>query len=462
MLWSIALCVIALVIICLTHFILKWRNPKCNEVLPPGSMGLPFIGETIQLIIPSHSLDVAQFIKERVQRHGCAADPEFNHFILLQDGKLVEAWYLDLFAKVFKQGENKADRASIHKYTRKISLNHFGVESLKGKLLPKIEEMVHKTLSSWSSQECIEVKYATSVMTLDFGAKQLFSYDDEKSPMNFCDKFINFSRGLMSFPLNIPGTAYYKCLEDYNKTFEMLANVVQERRASPDRQHGDVLDHVIEDMNVEKFLTEDVVVQLMFGLLFVNFDSLSSTLTLVFKLLSENPLVLEELTVTENEAILRRREKSDSPITWEEYKSMTFTLHVVNETLRLGSAAPGFLRRARQDIQVNGYTIPAGWAIMVAASALQLNPDTYEDPPAFNPSRWKDLKANVIAKNFMPFGGGMKQCAGAEYSRVLLVIFLHVLVTKYRWTKIKGGNIVRNPILQFKDSIHIKISKKHG
>lgn len=94
-----------------------------------------------------------------------STDPEFNHFILLQEGKLVEAWYLDLFAKVFKQGENKADRASIHKYTRKISLNHFGVESLKGKLLPKIEEMVHKTLSSWSSQECIEVKYATSVVS---------------------------------------------------------------------------------------------------------------------------------------------------------------------------------------------------------------------------------------------------------------------------------------------------------
>lgn len=78
----------------------------------------------------------------------------------------------------------------------------------------------------------------------------------------------------------------------------MLANVVRERRGSPDRQDGDVLDHVIEDMNVEKFLTEDVVVQLMFGLLFVNFDSLSSTLTLAFKLLSENPLVLEELTVS--------------------------------------------------------------------------------------------------------------------------------------------------------------------
>lgn len=30
-----------------------------------------------------------------------------------------------------------------------------------------------------------------------------------------------------------------------------------------------------------------------------------------------------------------------------------------------------------------GYTIPAGGTIMVATSALQLNPDTFEDPLLF-------------------------------------------------------------------------------
>lgn len=36
-----------------------------------------------------------------------------------------------------------------------------------------------------------------------------------------------------------------------------------------------------------------------------------------------------------------------------------------------------------------GYTIPAGWAIMVCPPAVHLNPDTYEDPLAFNPWRWE-------------------------------------------------------------------------
>lgn len=62
---------------------------------------------------------------------------------------------------------------------------------------------------------------------------------------------------------------------------------------------GDLLDHIIQDMSTtEKYITEDFIVQLMFGLLFVTSDSVSTTLALAFKLLQEHPHVLEELTVS--------------------------------------------------------------------------------------------------------------------------------------------------------------------
>ncbi|KAG8379596.1 hypothetical protein BUALT_Bualt07G0105300 [Buddleja alternifolia] len=80
---------------------------------------------------------------------------------------------------------------------------------------------------------------------------------------------------------------------------------------------------------------------------------------------------------------------------------------------------------------------------MIATAGLHLNANQFEDPLKFNPWRWKEIQPSVVAKCFMPFGSGMKQCAGAEYSRVLLATFLHVLVTKYRWAIVKGGKIVR-------------------
>ncbi|KAK6253969.1 hypothetical protein QUC31_015689 [Theobroma cacao] len=467
--------VVALLVICIAHWVYRWRNPKCNGILPPGSMGIPLIGETLQLLVPSNSFDIPPFLKTRLQRYGpifrtnvagravvVSAEPEFNHFIFQQHGRLVESWYLDLFAKLFKQGENRPDGAYVHKYVRNLALSHFGVESLKGKLLPLLEAMVRETFSAWSNQESIEVKDAVSAMAFNFATREIYSSDAENFSQSLRDMFISLARGLMSFPINIPGTTYNKCLKYHKAALDILSVLVKARRASPDRMlKGDVLDHVLEDMKSEKFLTEDFIAQLMFGLSFVSFDSISWAATLLIKLLGDNPLVLEELTA-EHDAILKKRENPNSSITWEEYKSMTFTLQVINETLRLGSISPGLLRRARKDIQVNGYTIPKGWAIMLVSSAVQMNPDIYKDPLAFNPWRWKDLEPSVISKNYMPFGSGIKQCAGSEYSKLFLATFIHVLVTKYRWIKIRGGGVTRIPLLRLKSGLCIKILEKNN
>ena len=50
-------------------------------------------------------------------------------------------------------------------------------------------------------------------MIFDFTAKELFSYDAEKSSENLGESFTNFLQGLISFPINIPGTAYHKCVQ---------------------------------------------------------------------------------------------------------------------------------------------------------------------------------------------------------------------------------------------------------
>ncbi|XP_062093306.1 beta-amyrin 16-alpha-hydroxylase CYP87D16-like [Humulus lupulus] len=465
---------VGLLVIYVGHWIRRWRNPKCNGILPPGSMGFPLIGETLPLIIPSYSLDLHPFIKTRIQRYGTifrtsiagrpvimSADPELNNFLLLQEGKLVELWYMDTFSKIFAQeGESRTSAVgAVHKYGRSIFLNHFGASSLKEKLLPQIEQVVYKTLSSCSTQDSVDIKRVASAMVLEFSAKQILSYDAETSPINITDAYSRIINGFMSFPVNIPGTAYHQCLKNQNKVVSMLKDMLKERQNSTELNHGDFLDQICKDMEKEKFLSEDFISQLIFGGLFATFESISAVIALAFSLLPHHPLVLEEM-MAEHEAILKNRPNPNSSLTWDEYKSMPFTLHVINEILRLGNVTPGLLRKAIKDIPVKGFTIPAGWTIMLVTSAQQLSPNTFHNPLEFNPWRWKELDSEVVSKNFMPFGGGMRQCAGAEYSRVFMATFFHVLLTKYRWTKIKEGTISRNPILGFGKGIHIKLSKK--
>ncbi|PRQ25140.1 putative 3-epi-6-deoxocathasterone 23-monooxygenase [Rosa chinensis] len=280
-----------------------------------------------------------------------SADPEINNYLIQQEGKLLEVWYLDTFSEIFKQdGDSRTNAArTVHKYLRHIFLEHFGAEILKKKLLTQIEAFVDKTLCSWSSQKSVESIRLATVL---------------KSPLEtrvLSEKYTRVIEGLMSFPINFRSTAYFKCLMDtsnsisvvfikeHKKVITMLKDMLNERRVSPETCRGDFLDNLIVDMEKEEFMTEDFAVQLIFGGSFTNFESVH--------------------------------------------------------------------RKC-----FAGFTIPAGWTVMVVTSALHMNPNTFKDPLVFNPWHWK---------NFMPFGGGMRQCAGSEYSRAFLATFLHVLVTKY-------------------------------
>ena len=77
----------------------------------------------------------------------------------------------------------------------------------------------------------------------------------------------------------------------------MLRKIFKEKINSPKKHFEDLLDQVINDMDKEKFLSEDFIINVVFGLLFASFESISTALSLTLNLLAEHPAVLQELTV---------------------------------------------------------------------------------------------------------------------------------------------------------------------
>lgn len=466
------LCIGALVIICLTHWVYRWRNPKCNGKLPPGSMGFPLIGETLQFFTPNTSFDIPPFIKRRIERYGpvfktslvgkpliVSTDPDFNYFIFQQENKLFQSWYPDTFRKILGRENLGELHGSIHKYVKNMVLNLVGPEILKN-MLPEIEQVAQRTLQQWSCEDSVELKEASASMIFGLTAKKLISYDSNESKEDIRGNFDAFIRGLISFPLNVPGTAYHKSLQGRERVLRTLKNMLQERRTKLRKQPIDFFDYVIEELEKDgTFLTEGMSLNLIFLLLFASFETTSVATTLALKFLSDHPLVLKQLT-EEHEMILKKRDNADSGLTWEEYKSMTFTFQFINETVRLANIAPGIFRRAMSEINFKGYIIPAGWTVMVCPPAVHLNPSKYEDPLDFNPWRWEGMEKIGASRNFLAFGGGMRFCVGADFAKVQMAVFLHCLLTKYRWKVISGGNIVRIPGVQFPDGFHIQILKK--
>ncbi|QHO10841.1 hypothetical protein HN51_068728 [Arachis hypogaea] len=463
---------VALIIILPTFLAYRWKNPTCNGRLPPGSMGLPLVGETLQFFSPNTSDDISPFIKHRIKRYGSifktnlvgrpvvvSTDPDLNYFIFQQEGQVFQSWYPDTFTEIFGRQNVGSLHGFMYKYLKNMVLSLFGPESLK-KMLSEVEHAACTSLQHWSSQDTVELKEATATMIFDFTAKKLISYDSKNSSENLRENFVAFIQGLISFPLDLPGTAYHKCLQGRKRAMKMLKKMLEERKAKPRKEQSDFFDYVVEELKKEgTILTEAIALDLMFVLLFASFETTSLAITYAIKVLSHNPLVLKQLQ-EEHESILKRRKDPNSGVTWKEYKSMTYTFQFINETVRLANIAPGIFRKALREINFKGYTIPAGWAVMVCPPAVHLSPAKYQDPLSFNPSRWEGIELNGATRQFMAFGGGMRFCVGADFTKVQMAVFIHCLVTKYRWNPIKGGNIIRTPGLQFPDGFHVQMIKK--
>ncbi|KZV45298.1 hypothetical protein F511_04036 [Dorcoceras hygrometricum] len=434
-------------------------------------MGWPLIGETLQFFLTNTSFDIPPFVKERMQRYGpifktslvgrpviVSTDADLNYFIFQQEGKLFKSWYPDTFTEIFGRQNVGSIHGFMYKYLKNMVLNLFGQESLK-KMLVEVEQASNSNLKSWSENAMVDIKEGTAQMIFDLTAKKLISYDSGKSSENLRENFVAFIQGLISFPLNIPGTAYNKCLQGRRKAMKMLKNMLQERKERPRKFRTDFFDYVLDELQREDtVLTEAIALDLMFVLLFASFETTSLALTLAVKFLSDHPPVLQKLK-EEQESIIKRRENSDSTLTWNEYKSMKFTFWFINETVRMANIVPGIFRKTIRETKYKGYTIPAGWAVMVCPPAVHLNPMIYNDPLHFNPWRW-EANTNDASRNFMAFGGGMRFCVGTDFTKVQMAVFLHCLVTKYKWEPIKGGDILRTPGLQFPNGYHVHISEK--
>ncbi|GLJ36847.1 hypothetical protein SUGI_0743910 [Cryptomeria japonica] len=460
-------------------WVLKWKVNKGEKGLPyrlpPGSMGYPIVGETFHFFKPNNSFGVPPFIHERKQRYGSVfktsivgrtvvvcTEAEDNNFIFQQEGRLFRSWYPESFTQVFGEQNVGSLHGYMYKYLRNMVLTLVGPEPLKQNFLPQIHQNILSETAHWN-HSVLDIKEASASIIFDFTAKKLISYDPSTDG-GLRRNFEAFIQGLISFPLDIPGTAYHRCLKGRSRAMDKLKKMLAKRRENPHLENADFFDHLISELNKQgTLLTEDIALDLIFVLLFASFETTSLAVTLALKFVTENPKALKELQ-EEHEAILARKEDKESELTWTEYKSMRFTSNVINETIRLANIVPGMFRKAMKDVQIGGYSIPAGWTVMVCPTAMHLDPFVFPDPVSFNPWRWQDAEDSnsIIAKHYSPFGGGIRFCVGTDFTKLYLSVFLHCLVTRYTWKAVKGGEILRTPGLSFPNGYHVHFHSKPG
>jgi cytochrome P450 family 135 len=106
----------------------------------------------------------------------------------------------------------------------------------------------------------------------------------------------------------------------------------------------------------------------------------------------------------------------------------TYLRAVINESLRLRPVVPLAGRRLTSDLQVNGWTLPAGTDVTPAIWLTHTRADLYPEPYAFRPERFIDERPTTYG--WVPFGGGVRRCLGAAFAEFEMRVVLTELLRR--------------------------------
>lgn len=440
--------------------------PTQRMKLPPGTMGWPFVGETVAYLKPHPATSPGTFMEEHISRYGkvfkshlfgyptvVSVDPELNKFILQNEDRLFQSSYPSTIGGILGKWSMLVLVGDMHKEMRGIALNFMGNNKLKNSLLQDIQTHALLILNSWKENQAFSAQAETKKYTFNLMAKQIMSCNPEDLETEYLMKeYFSFMKGVVSAPVNLPGTTYRKALKSRAAILQAVKNTMNERRKQPEMTwNSDLLSRIME----EGSLNTEQILDLILNLLFAGHETSSIALSLAIYFLAQSPESAKQLR-WEHLDIRRTIEQrgTDSNLHWDDYKRMEFTQQVINETLRLGNVVRFVHRKALLNVQYKGYDIPAGWKVLPVFDAVHLDPDVYDNPLVFNPWRWQKVEGSTY---FTPFGGGSRLCTGVELAKLEIAVFLHHLVLSYRWELAEPDLPLVFPFVEFEKGLPVRV-----
>ncbi|KAL5714167.1 (+)-abscisic acid 8'-hydroxylase [Ranunculus cassubicifolius] len=420
----------------------KKRKSRKTAKLPPGSMGLPFIGDTLQL----YSQDPNIFFSSKQRRYGeifkanilgcqCVmlASPEAARFVLVTQAHLFKPTYPKSKERLIGPSALFYHQGDYHSRLRKLVQGCLSPEAIRN-LVPEIEDIAISALESWCGGHIVNTYNEMKKLSFNVGILTTFGRLDAFHKAELKKNYLIMDKGYNSFPSNIPGTAYKNAVLARKQLSQILSEIISQRKEKR-LEAKDLLGCLMNSKDeTGKILTGDEISDNIIGVLFAAQDTTASVLTWILKYLHDDPKLLEAVKA-EQMAIYDQNDKGSRPLTWAQTRAMPLTFKVILESLRVASIISFTFREAVADVEYNGYLIPKGWKVMPLFRNIHHNPDIFPDPKKFDPSRFE---VSPKPNTFLPFGNGAHSCPGSELAKLEMLILVHHLLTKFRWGVVKS------------------------
>ena len=179
---------------------------------------------------------------------------------------------------------------------------------------------------------------------------------------------------------------------------QLYATIAKRRAAGADGDRTDVLSLLLAARDEQgRALTDQELRDELATLVFAGHETTANQLAWTFERLLRAPA-----------AYVRLREAARSG--GEE--SRDYIEATINEGMRARPVIPFVAREVTRPWQLGEYVVPAETPVAINILALHHRPDVYPDPHAFRPERFLDRKPGTYT--WIPFGGGIRRCLGAE------------------------------------------------
>jgi cytochrome P450 len=427
--------------------------------LPPGSLGLPLIGDTLNFLQDS------DFAKKRHQQYG----PIFKTSIFGQPTVFMRGQEASLFVL---SNENQYFVASFpastkallgplsltvqtganHINRRKLLYQAFQPRALVG-YIGAMEDITQRYLEKWAKMETMTWYPELRNYTFDVAGKFLVGIDNS-SETALGHYFETFAQGLFSIPWDLPFTLFGKAKKGRKLLLAELEKIIRDRQlGTPSGK--DALSLLISARDDEgNSLSLDELKDQVLLLLFGGHETLTSALTSFCLLLAQNPDVMAKVRAEQQQF------PATEPLTLEHLKQMTYLEQVLREVLRLVPPVAGVFRTVINACEFGGYEIPKGWSVLSEITQTHHDSQLYPEPDRFDPDRFSPERSPKPF-SYVPFGGGLRECLGKEFARLEMKLFAAKIVREYEWDLLPDQdlNLIAVPIPHPRDGLRVKFRR---
>ncbi|KAM7459683.1 hypothetical protein LguiA_036677 [Lonicera macranthoides] len=371
--------------------------------------------------------------------------PAGNKFLFSNENKLVVAWWPPTIVKI--TNSPNSSNTLMFKKMHDILPRFLKPEALQ-KYVPIMDCTAKLQLEREWSVPSREVKAfpLSKKLTFFLACKLFMSVEDPQLVEKIADYFALVTAGFLSVPINFPGTAFNCAIKAANSIRQELVPIITERKNQLFAEKElasttyDLMSQILLSKDEDgESLTEMEKADMILGILIASHDNTSTVITFVIYYLAEHPHVYDQVFKEQME--IAKSKRPEELLNWEDIQKMKYSRNVINEVMRLQPPSQGAFKQAITDFNYAGFTIPEGWKASWSVYSTNKDPKYFPNPEKFDPCRFEGK--GPMPFTFVPFGGGPRMCPGREFARLEILVFIHRLVTKFKWEKLIPNEKIR-------------------